>query len=130
MDRWSHRRQPRAVQGRTTPEESDTLMSAAPRGRGHAPRDAAMTSNHPLGRAHTPQPANERRGDFSKTATSGSRRYLPIAPYPRSQGPKTSRLGTLAVEASGFLVGPAVFNTDEGATSPLAGSIPVRLRHV
>jgi hypothetical protein len=31
-------------------------------------------------------------------------------------------------EASGFLVGPAVFKTDEGATSSLAGSIPVRLR--
>jgi hypothetical protein len=26
-------------------------------------------------------------------------------------------------------VGPAVFKTDEGATSSLAGSIPVRLRH-
>jgi hypothetical protein len=34
----------------------------------------------------------------------------------------------LAVEASGFLVGLAVFKTVEGATSPLAGSIPVRLR--
>jgi len=32
------------------------------------------------------------------------------------------------VEASGFLVGPAVFKTDEGAMSSLAGSIPVRLR--
>ena len=32
-------------------------------------------------------------------------------------------------EASGFLVGPAVFKTDERATSSLAGSIPVRLRH-
>ncbi len=32
------------------------------------------------------------------------------------------------LEASGFLVGPAVFKTDEGATSSLAGSIPVRLR--
>ena len=35
----------------------------------------------------------------------------------------------MPAEASGFLVGPAVFNTDEGATSSLAGSIPVRLRH-
>ena len=32
------------------------------------------------------------------------------------------------MEASGFLVGPAVFNTDEGDTVVLAGSIPVRLR--
>src|SRR5437879_3025904 len=32
------------------------------------------------------------------------------------------------MEASGFLVGPAVFKTVEGATSSLAGSIPVRLR--
>ena len=32
------------------------------------------------------------------------------------------------VEASGFLVGSAVFKTVEGATSSLAGSIPVRLR--
>ena len=31
-------------------------------------------------------------------------------------------------EASGCLVGPAVFKTVEGVTSPLAGSIPVRLR--
>src|SRR5262245_54448847 len=38
------------------------------------------------------------------------------------------RLSSTA-EASGFLVGPAVFKTDEGATSSLAGSIPVRLRH-
>jgi hypothetical protein len=35
-----------------------------------------------------------------------------------------------AVEASGFLVGSAVFKTVEGATSSLAGSIPVRLRSV
>lgn len=34
----------------------------------------------------------------------------------------------LATEASGFLVGSAVFKTVEGATSSLAGSIPVRLR--
>ena len=34
------------------------------------------------------------------------------------------------MEASGFLVGLAVFKTVEGATSPLAGSIPVRLRSV
>ena len=34
----------------------------------------------------------------------------------------------LAAEASGFLVGSAVFKTVEGATSSLAGSIPVRLR--
>ena len=33
-------------------------------------------------------------------------------------------------EASGFLVGPAVFKTDVGATSSQAGSIPVRLRHM
>ena len=32
-------------------------------------------------------------------------------------------------EASGCLVGPAVFKTVEGVTSPLAGSIPVRLRY-
>jgi len=32
------------------------------------------------------------------------------------------------VEASGFLVGPAVFNTDETEHLGLAGSIPVRLR--
>ncbi len=31
-------------------------------------------------------------------------------------------------EASGFLVGPAVFKTVERVLSPLAGSIPVRLR--
>jgi hypothetical protein len=31
-------------------------------------------------------------------------------------------------EASGFLVGPAVFKTDEAASGRLAGSIPVRLR--
>jgi arylformamidase len=31
-------------------------------------------------------------------------------------------------EASGFLVGPTVFNTDEAASGRLAGSIPVRLR--
>lgn len=35
-----------------------------------------------------------------------------------------------ATEASGFLVGSSVFKTDEGATSSLAGSIPVRLRYV
>ena len=32
-------------------------------------------------------------------------------------------------EASGFLVGPAVFKTVRGGASSLAGSIPVRLRH-
>jgi len=47
--------------------------------------------------------------------------------YPRSGDAKRSS-GTLLPEASGFLVDPAVFNTDEGATSSLAGSIPVRLR--
>ena len=34
-----------------------------------------------------------------------------------------------SAEASGCLVGPAVFKTVEGVTSPLAGSIPVRLRY-
>lgn len=33
-----------------------------------------------------------------------------------------------AKEASGFLVGPTVFKTDEAASGRLAGSIPVRLR--
>ena len=33
-----------------------------------------------------------------------------------------------AWEASGFLVGPTVFKTDEGDSVVLAGSIPVRLR--
>ena len=33
------------------------------------------------------------------------------------------------MEASGRLVGPPVFNTGEGRDAPLAGSIPVRLRH-
>jgi hypothetical protein len=37
------------------------------------------------------------------------------------------RLSSLS-EASGFLVGPSVFKTEERVTSPLAGSIPVRLR--
>ena len=32
------------------------------------------------------------------------------------------------MEASGFLVGPPVFKTDEAGTPGLAGSIPVRLR--
>jgi hypothetical protein len=32
-------------------------------------------------------------------------------------------------EASGFLVGPAVFNTDVAGYLGQAGSIPVRLRH-
>jgi len=36
--------------------------------------------------------------------------------------------GSPCGEASGFLVGPLVFNTSEGVTSALAGSIPVRLR--
>ena len=35
----------------------------------------------------------------------------------------------LFTEASGFLVGPAVFKTVEMAMSCLAGSIPVRLRN-
>ena len=35
-----------------------------------------------------------------------------------------------AGEASGFLVGPPVFNTGEAEYLGLAGSIPVRLRHV
>ena len=35
----------------------------------------------------------------------------------------------LGVEASGFLVGPPVFNTEEAEHLGLAGSIPVRLRH-
>ena len=34
-----------------------------------------------------------------------------------------------AVEASGFLVVPLVFKTRERRAAPLAGSIPVRLRH-
>jgi hypothetical protein len=34
----------------------------------------------------------------------------------------------VASEASGFLVGPTVFKTDEPVDSRLAGSIPVRLR--
>jgi hypothetical protein len=34
----------------------------------------------------------------------------------------------VASEASGFLVGPTVFKTDEPVYSRLAGSIPVRLR--
>ena len=33
------------------------------------------------------------------------------------------------MEAYGRLVGPPVFNTGEGSIRPLAGSIPVRLRH-
>lgn len=33
------------------------------------------------------------------------------------------------MEASGFLVGPPVFNTGEAEYLGLAGSIPVRLRH-
>jgi hypothetical protein len=33
------------------------------------------------------------------------------------------------MEASGRLVGPPVFKTGEGSDRPLAGSIPVRLRH-
>ena len=33
------------------------------------------------------------------------------------------------MEASGRLVGPPVFKTGEGSERPLAGSIPVRLRH-
>ena len=37
--------------------------------------------------------------------------------------------GSLDEEASGFLVGPAVFKTDVGASSSQAGSIPVRLRN-
>src|SRR6266568_7087959 len=42
---------------------------------------------------------------------------------------RTARDGLRSTtEASGFLVGPAVFKTVEGATSSLAGSIPVRLR--
>jgi hypothetical protein len=43
-------------------------------------------------------------------------------------GPPGPGIGSLCAEASGFLVGPAVFKTVEGATSSLAGSIPVRLR--
>lgn len=35
-----------------------------------------------------------------------------------------------ALEASGFLVGPPVFNTGETEHLGLAGSIPVRLRHL
>jgi hypothetical protein len=34
------------------------------------------------------------------------------------------------VEASGFLVVPLVFKTRERRAAPLAGSIPVRLRHL
>jgi hypothetical protein len=33
------------------------------------------------------------------------------------------------MEASGFLVVPLVFKTRERRAAPLAGSIPVRLRH-
>src|SRR5680860_31465 len=36
---------------------------------------------------------------------------------------------SLPAEASGFLVGPTVFKTDEPVTIRLAGSIPVRLRY-
>ena len=43
------------------------------------------------------------------------------------QRPAKPRLSSLA-EASGFLVGPAVFKTVERVHNPLAGSIPVRLR--
>lgn len=35
----------------------------------------------------------------------------------------------VAEEASGFLVGPPVFKTEEVEYLDLAGSIPVRLRH-
>jgi hypothetical protein len=34
-----------------------------------------------------------------------------------------------ATEASGFLVVPLIFKITERCTAPLAGSIPVRLRH-
>jgi len=39
-------------------------------------------------------------------------------------------LDVAIVEASGRLVGPPVFKTGEGSKRPLAGSIPVRLRHL
>ena len=40
------------------------------------------------------------------------------------------RLAAHVWEASGFLVGPTVFKTDETALGRLAGSIPVRLRQL
>ena len=39
-------------------------------------------------------------------------------------------MGTVAVEVSGHLVVPPVFNTGEAEYLGLAGSIPVHLRHV
>ena len=50
-------------------------------------------------------------------------------PDPTGTRPARDRLRSIT-EASGFLVGPAVFKTVEGATSSLAGSIPVRLRSI
>ena len=59
-----------------------------------------------------------------------SLRRRPPAPSRRDCTHRGSEPAPLSsdVEASGFLVGPAVFKTDERATSSLAGSIPVRLR--
>ena len=44
--------------------------------------------------------------------------------------PRSRLLGSRRREASGFLVGPPVFNTGETEYLGLAGSIPVRLRHI
>jgi len=49
-----------------------------------------------------------------------------VMPAPPGAGPI---LVKAIEEASGRLVGPPVFKTGEGSKRPLAGSIPVRLRH-
>src|SRR5690606_12023209 len=49
---------------------------------------------------------------------------------PEGAPARPGRPGSLPVEASGCLVAPAVFKTDEAEQLGLAGSIPVRLRHL
>jgi len=58
---------------------------------------------------------------------------MPVRPHSTrrtEQDPVGQFLATIVMEACVFLVGVPVFNTGERRHPSLAGSIPVRLRHV
>jgi hypothetical protein len=93
------------------------------RGRGEQPRrlDAA-TSRMPGGTATEAQYRSPTLAGGGCRAHVGGRRGRLTCENPCVDW------FSLLWEASGFLVGPAVFKTDEASTAGLAGSIPVRLR--
>lgn len=66
------------------------------------------------------------RQSIRNNGTARNTEYDRVEVRERTRG---RRVGS-SVEASGFLVGPPVFKTGEAEYLGLAGSIPVRLRHM